>query len=179
MDECMNSPKTRIAIEEAFLSLLAENPFEDITMNDILEATGETQERVDSIYPTKRSIIIGFLDRLSDTVSTKIISNLDDALINENNLKRILDFYEPYRTELLSIEGAGLSDILFDHALMLTEDLLAHTSAAEVDTVKYRYITGGIFSTFMGWLTDEHHSDTQTFAKQQIKFIANDLKLDM
>lgn len=95
MDEGMNSPKTRIAIEEAFLSLLAENPFEDITMNDILEATGETQERVDSIYPTKRSIIIGFLDRLSDTVSTKIISNLDDALINENNLKRILDFYEP------------------------------------------------------------------------------------
>ncbi|MBM6729274.1 hypothetical protein [Limosilactobacillus ingluviei] len=177
-----DNPKIRETVAKTFMEMLKNMPYEAITIPDVIETANVSQADFDRNYTSKRSIIMDFLAHLQDEASHQIAPQLPAAnvLFNEKNLLKILTYYQQYKEELLAIDQAGLSNLLYDMTCLLTEDLLTMSEDADyVERFRLFFMTGGLLSTFMQWLHSENPVTIEEFATTQYKMVSQSLEIPL
>ena len=101
-----SAPDNRTAIIEALMALVAEQPWENITMTDIAHKAGLSLADFRDCFPSKGAVLGGF----SRLIDRKVLENLSDDLIGEpardrlfDVLMRRLDAMAPYREGLKEV----------------------------------------------------------------------------
>ena len=177
-----DNPKIRETIAKTFMEMLKNMPYEAITIPDVIETANVSQADFDRNYTSKRSIIMDFLDHLQDEASHEIAPQLPapNVLFNKENLLKILACYHQYKEELLAIDQAGLSDLLYDKACLLNEDLLTMSEDADhVERFRLFFMTGGLLSTFMQWIHSENPVTMEELATAQYKMVSQSLEIPL
>ncbi len=141
----MSDPRDRAL--DAFLGLVAERGYNDVSLRDVGEAAGLGMAELYRLYPDKLALVAGFMARIDGEVlaGTPEVSDPEETVRDRlfDILMRRFDALKPYRPALNAVRRAGLRDPLM--ALILGPALMRSMAAMlEAAGVSSRGVPGAV-----------------------------------
>ena len=159
--EYRSAVRSRRLINQAFLELLQEKPFEKITVTDIVNRADINRSTFYAHYPDVRGMVEVLLD---NTVSKTV------SLIAELNFDTLFTDPTPFLTKLLSIgmenmdiyRLLGNSDyamrqveamkLIFMEKALTADSIPGEIRRSSAFQIQINFFIGGILNTFQQWL---------------------------
>lgn len=144
-DTLEGNPRDRAL--DAFLGLIAERGYSDVSLRDVGEAAGLGMAEFYRLYPDKLALVAGFMGRIDGEVLAGTPETTDPEETVRDRLFDILmrrfDALKPHRPALIAIRRAGLRDPLM--ALVLGPTLMRSMAAMlEAAGVPNRGVPGAV-----------------------------------
>jgi len=173
--EYRSAIRSRRLINQAFLELLREKPFEKITVTDIVKRADINRSTFYAHYPDVRGLVEVLLE---NTVNRSL------ALIDDVNLQAMFTDPRPFLTDLLEIgmENMELYRVLgrSDFALRQVEQMKVTFVKKAVTTIsipeeirssnsfriQITFFIGGILNTFQQWIQGNLVCSTEEILEQ-------------
>ena len=158
-------------IAEAFILLLENNKFSDITIKEITAKAGVNRSTYYRNFNSKEEIIIFFYTSILDKcVPVKPLPKIEEHLLN------IFNQFLHYKKELLSLHKNNLSYLLLE--VLNNYFIQNHTERSRDFKQEFElcYHTGGIFNTFLLWFDFEMEPEPKLLVKKSLKFLPVNFK---
>lgn len=173
--EYRSAVRSRRLINQAFLELLQEKPFEKITVTDIVNRADINRSTFYAHYPDVRGMVEVLLEHAVNK-SVSLIAELDfDELFTDPT---------PFLTKLLDIgmenmelyQMLGKSDyamrqveemkIIFMQKAITAKSIPEHIRLSNVFQIQITFFIGGILNTFQQWLQGNLTCSTEEILEQ-------------
>lgn len=156
-------------IMEAFILLLEEKSFSEITIKEITKKAGVNRSTYYRNFDSKEDIIIFFYQ----FILKKCLSNED----LEGHLTNIFNQFLIYQRELLCLHQNNLSHFLLSVLnSFFIEQMIIN---GEVDFEKdfaLRYHSGGVFNTLLLWFDYKMEIEPKYLVKKSIEILPNNFQ---
>ena len=171
----MTTEKTRKSILDAFMGLVAERPWPDVTMSAVAERAGIKPSALRNAYDGRMAILADFYRR----IDAEVLDGTDPELAAEpardrlfDVLMRRLDALEPYKPALRAIACAARADPVFAaelNSLALTSQRWMLTAAGiNASGVRGLALTQALVVAYVKvmrvWFKDEDPGKASTMA---------------
>ncbi len=176
--------RTKKALFDAFLKLLSEKPFDEITINELCDTAGIRRATFYKHYSDKFDFLTAYTGVLRDNFDRQMIRLGKPTLTPEYYVayaKRIIHFIDENSTAIDNICKSNLFPsvlaIIFERNFKDTRERLRISVAsgmklpASIDTVAAT-CAGGVAACVYGWLTEGRKADPDTVAEQVGAIIA-------
>ncbi|PTW53198.1 TetR family transcriptional regulator [Breoghania corrubedonensis] len=171
----MTTEKTRKSILEAFMGLVAERPWPEVTMAAVAERAGIKPSALRKAYDGRMAILAEFYRR----IDAEVLDGCDPEIADEPALDRLfdvlmrrLDALEPYKNALQAIGRSARRDPVFAaelNSLALTSQRWMLTAAGiNASGVRGLALTQALVVAYLKvmrvWLKDEDPGKASTMA---------------
>lgn len=173
--EYRSAIRSRRLINEAFLELLREKPFEKITVTDIVKRADINRSTFYAHYPDVRGLVEALMDHTVNT-SVELVAGLDfqdiftdpmpfleglSAIGTENlELYRLLG-----RSDFALKQVEKLKTVLIEKAIS-TVDIPENIRQSHVFRIHINFFIGGILNTYQQWLQGNLTCSTEEIMEQ-------------
>ena len=162
--------RTKKSIRQAFLSLLSEYSFEDITVSALSERAGINRKTFYLHYTSTRELYDEIrreqCGRIAKLSCWKKITESDPApyeiFLEMNQL--IEEDRELYRALLSPVSGTATLQKIKEKILESEELAVIRSTHPEIDYY-LDYTISGLFALYLRWLSDPHHISIEELAK--------------
>ena len=171
----MTTEKTRKSIFDAFMGLVAERPWPEVTMAAVAERAGVKPSALRKVYDGRMAILADFYRR----IDAEVLDGTDPELAEEPALDRLfdvlmrrLDALEPHKPALKAIYRAARTDPVFAaelNSLALTSQRWMLTAAGiNASGVRGLALTQALVVAYLKvmrvWFKDEDPGKASTMA---------------
>lgn len=162
--------RTKKAIRQAFLSLLSERTFEDITVSALSERAGINRKTFYLHYNSTRELYDEIRQEESERISRLSCwkklgkEELDPYEVFLEMNKLIEEDRALYRAMLSTVSGQSLLSKIKERILESEEMKLARRLRPDLDYY-LEYTLSGLFSIYLHWLSEPNHISVEELAK--------------
>ncbi len=163
--------KTRQGIFNAFLSLLEEKRYSNITVQDIIDRANVGRSTFYSHFETKDALLNAFCYELFDHVFTKDVScdipiELDKRYSFEQKAAHILYHFKESKRDMVSILNSENGDLFWqifkDYLKRLFSDKIKkHSSTLPESYIENLYL-GSFIETIKWWMSEDMAQSPET-----------------
>jgi AcrR family transcriptional regulator len=156
-------------ISQSLFLIMKKKSFDDISIGEITEKAGVNRSTYYRNFKSKEDIARFYIDKI--LYDYKLVFN--DTMSYKNHIKKMFNHYLAYKNELLSLYKNGLSYIILD--VINTSFLKIFENKAISFEEKYRvyWNTGGIYNTFLLWLSDGMKESPEKMSEIYDKIISD------
>ncbi len=147
------SNRTKRRIIRALLHLMAEKPFSDITVSDIVARAGVARASYYRNFTSKEDIIV--------SAGTIIIEDFRQKTIGENrsileyeSILRMFRYFRAYRGALLTLHKAGFTALYTRMFGEFIEDVAGEMPYDDIRRYCLPFYSGSAFTVFVTWLEE-------------------------
>lgn len=170
--KAVTSKMMKSFIAESLLLLMAEKPFEEITVGEIVKKAGVNRSTYYRHFENKQDIIFYFLDCISDDIPKWDKERKPDF---KEHLVNIYEHYYGHKEQMLTIyKNSGLSFLFYD---VLKKKLGAKEAENHTIDMKFNvaFHIGGTFNHFLLWLSRDMTDTPEEMANYTLAVLPKEL----
>lgn len=169
--------RTHKLIREAFLNLLLEKKYSDITINDISDLASINRNTFYLHFADKEDLLEKYTDEsvaaIIDCLGDENFSIFEDAIIFNSIQKafEVIDKNKTFYRVMMSESNASLFTYKLERRLK--EQVLAYTPSPNAETIFYvEFLISGFLGVTRLYLQSDNY-DRQTFTNLLIKYVSS------
>lgn len=156
--------KTKRAIKNAFINLLAEKDINDISVTDVAAAADVDRKTIynyySGVYAVQEEIESEFVDKLSEVLK-EVVTSIDNPFRIFEKMTEVLNQNLEFYSRLMKVDAN--SHLLRKIRQVLQENLketLMHTPVKDCPEIEMisQYITSGMVAVYQSWFNSPNQS---------------------
>lgn len=176
--------KARKKIVEALFSLMKTKRLSEISVSDIVGASGVARSTYYRNYETKEQVIEDFLDQLHDEMGAnepgdKVQRMLSSETALTDQIERAFGCILKSKAYVLILQQQGLGMQVQDVLNRYVEDALGGMPASSVGRYVLYFITGSSFNVMMKWLEGGAMESPHEMAVECTRLLRGDVIAEM
>lgn len=145
--------RVKRSIEEAFFSLLKKKAFSEITVSDIIKASGVARASYYRNFDSKEEIIEAYMERQRREVADMItFSESVEDIFNKDKLVKALEHYLEQKEYILLLYDNGFGTFLQEDMNRFAEINLGDMPQMSLGRYRLYFLAGAMFNTTIQWL---------------------------
>ena len=145
--------RTKRRIIRALLRLMAEKPFSDITVSDIVARAGVARASYYRNFTSKEDVIVSAGAIIIEDFRQKTVGE-NRGILEYDSILRMFRYFRAYRGALLTLHKAGFTALYTRMFGEFIEDIAGEMPYDDIRRYCLPFYSGAAFSVFVAWLEE-------------------------
>ncbi|MEE8717307.1 MAG: TetR/AcrR family transcriptional regulator [Coriobacteriales bacterium] len=150
------SKRARTAVQRALFALMDEKAFSDITVSDVVRASGVARSTYYRNFASKEQVLESFVEDMHDELADRRarFGRGDYDYFGEDELAAALTYYEERRDFILKLYGNGFGSMVQGLFNLHAIDELGDMPAGSVERYRIYAFAGAMANVLVEWLRE-------------------------